>query len=103
VIEFVVEPAPVKTADSSIVMFVVDCSGSMSVTEELPKGFQLFQLKSASQKQRDKALEELKAFNTDNSYQYLPNQRRDQVVCIPLRPIELFDWTDWLWWLLVHF
>jgi len=79
--EFVVEPAPPKAKGSdSVVVFVVDCSGSMGVTEELPRGFQLFKLKTPSQQRRDKELEELKAFNTDNSYQYLPKQHKDQVV-----------------------
>lgn len=48
--EYVLEPAPVdndedaRLKDTSFVIFVVDISGSMSITESVPVGFEMFKL-----------------------------------------------------------
>lgn len=44
-ITFIAPPVKKQSIDDSLVVFVVDVSGSMCVTEETPKGFGLFQVR----------------------------------------------------------
>lgn len=60
--------------NSGVVIFCVDFSGSMTVSEEVPLGFGLFQLQKD---RRDKEKELFSQFTQDASEQWMPRQRRD--------------------------
>jgi uncharacterized Zn finger protein (UPF0148 family) len=79
--------------NSGVVIFCVDFSGSMTVSEEVPLGFGLFQLQKD---RRDKEKELFSQFTQDASEQWMPRQRRDvqYVTRMEVRPffvLVLFD------------
>lgn len=80
VLDYVLAPPEPKKKDDSLVVFVIDVSGSMAVTSEIPKGFGLFQLNTKegrmSKAKKDKTKSALEGFDAEGD-QYLPGQRRD--------------------------
>lgn len=75
--DYLLEPAEQSGGkqDDSLVIFCVDTSGSMCVSDEVPKGFGLFQLQTGEQSDADKERQDLLAQFGDGSYQHLPSQR----------------------------
>eukprot|EP01125_Pyxidicula_operculata_P017748 TRINITY_DN6254_c0_g1_i1.p1 TRINITY_DN6254_c0_g1~~TRINITY_DN6254_c0_g1_i1.p1 ORF type:complete len:945 (-),score=192.51 TRINITY_DN6254_c0_g1_i1:14-2848(-) len=81
-LDYLLEPASVHSEDAnsnSLVVFVVDISGSMTCTTEIPSGFGLFQVQTGGKKTaRMKEQEELmNLLNPDGLNQHIPGQRRD--------------------------
>lgn len=72
-------PAVDKGDEDGLVVFVLDVSGSMCVTSEIPKGFGLFQVQTGGHKSSRMQEEEamLKEMNPEGFHQYIPGQRRD--------------------------
>lgn len=65
-----------SVSDNSIVVFVVDISGSMTVTTEIPKGFGLFAVQTGGQKSKRMLEEEelMKSLNPEGYNQFIPGK-----------------------------
>mmetsp|Transcript_14797 Transcript_14797/g.16430 ORF Transcript_14797/g.16430 Transcript_14797/m.16430 type:complete len:851 (-) Transcript_14797:59-2611(-) len=77
VMDYMLKPAPIKKRqDDKTVIFVVDTSGSMCVTSEIPKGFGLFQLNTKDGR-KVKSKKDMSSLNTEGASQYAPGEKRD--------------------------
>lgn len=75
-VDFIYETPQVKSEDSDeeeLIIFCVDTSGSMCVSDELPS----YSVLNVDIRGQDKKMKKLRELNIDGGYQFLPSERRD--------------------------